>query len=83
VLYRAAQQVVFQDAVAAVEDAAERQRRLEEQLTSPGGGWHARTVWNVIPDRKLPPTFFNGKQLKAPGRPSSGFGLQGKLMSPQ
>ena len=29
-----AQQIVFQDAVAAIEDAVERQRRLEEQLAS-------------------------------------------------
>lgn len=39
-----AQQIVFQDAVAAIEDAVERQRRLEEQLTSLVPKWSMAPV---------------------------------------
>ena len=40
----AAQQIVFQDAVAAIEDAVERQRRLEEQLASLVPTWSMAPV---------------------------------------
>lgn len=39
-----AQQIVFQDAVAAIEDAVERQHRLEEQLTSLVPKWSMAPV---------------------------------------
>jgi len=40
----AAQQIVFQDAVAAIEDAVERQRRLEEQLAGLVPKWSMASV---------------------------------------
>jgi transposase len=40
----AAQQIVFQDAVTAIEDSAERQRRLEEQLASLVPAWSMAPV---------------------------------------